>query len=187
MKMAVLVADAFQDSEYFLPKIEIEKLGVTTEVISIRRDPIEIYSFFSRIGTLDVQATFDTVDPRDYIGVLVPGGARSPATLSQNIEARAFVRAVNERGGLIAPICRGALLPAAAGVVSGRRVRGFHLDAEYPELVVRPAVQDAGGLWVADLPVVVDGNLISSRHPDDVPHFAYAIRQWLQALAGAKH
>jgi hypothetical protein len=61
MKIGVLAADEFQDSEYFLPKIEIEKLGLETEVISLSRAPIEIYSFFSRIGLLDVQKTIDEV------------------------------------------------------------------------------------------------------------------------------
>src|SRR5215470_15632835 len=72
-KVVVLIADGFQDSEYFLPKIEIERLGVETEVISLRREPIEIYSFFSRIGLLDVQKAIKEVNPRDYIGLLIPG------------------------------------------------------------------------------------------------------------------
>jgi hypothetical protein len=63
---------------------------------------------------------------------------------------------------------------------------GFHLGEQYPELVVRPAVEKAGGLWSDDKPVVVDGNLISSRHPDDVPQFIAAIRQWLGQHAEAK-
>ena len=134
MKIAVLVADAFQDSEYFLPKIEIEKLGVATEVVSLKREPVEIYSFFARIGLLDVQKTIREADPSDYAGVLVPGGAKSPAILGE----------------------------------------------QWPELVVRPTIEKFGGIWVGDQPVVVDGNLISSRHPDDVAHFIGAIRDWLQ-------
>jgi DJ-1/PfpI family len=79
-KVAALVADAFQDSEYFLPKIALQdQLGLDVEVISLKRDPIEIYSNFSRIGLLDVNKTIQEADPRDYIGVLIPGGARSPA------------------------------------------------------------------------------------------------------------
>jgi len=53
MKIGVLLADAFQDSEYFLPKFDIEGSGVRMEVISLESKPIEIYSYFSRIGTLD--------------------------------------------------------------------------------------------------------------------------------------
>ena len=84
MKIGVLVADGFQDSEYFLPKFEIEKMDVQTEVISLTREPIEIYSFFTRIGLLDVNTSIQEANPDDYIGVLVPGGAKSPAILSEN-------------------------------------------------------------------------------------------------------
>jgi DJ-1/PfpI family len=95
MKIGVLVADGFQDSEYFLPKIEIEKVGVATEVISLTRAPVEISSFFTRIGLLDVQKTVDEADPADYTGVLVPGGAKSPAILSESEAALRFLREIN--------------------------------------------------------------------------------------------
>jgi putative intracellular protease/amidase len=71
-KVAVLVADAFQDSEYFRLKIEIEKLGVETETISISKSPVEIYSFFKSIGHLNVDKSIDEAKPGDYVGVLVP-------------------------------------------------------------------------------------------------------------------
>jgi putative intracellular protease/amidase len=174
------VADAFQDSEYFLPKIEIEKLGVETEVLSLKREPVEIYSFFARIGLLDVHKTIGEADPSEYAGVLVPGGAKSPAILSESKEALSFLREIDAAGKLIAPICRGSLLVANSGIVKGRRMTGFHMGEQWPELVVRPTIEKFGGIWVGDQPVVVDGNLISSRHPDDVAHFIGAIRDWLK-------
>jgi protease I len=54
----------------------------------------------------------------------------------------------------------------------------FHLEEQYPELIVRPAVEAASGIWVSDEPVVVDRNIISSRHPDDLAHFSKAIARW---------
>jgi protease I len=177
--IAVLVADGFQDAEYFLPKIEIERLGVKTEVVSLTREPVEIYSFFSRIGLLDVQRTIQEADPHEYAGVLVPGGAKSPTILAESETVLSFIRQINGEGKLVAPICRGTLLVASSGIVKNRPVTGFHLRDEYPELVVRPVVEQFGGLWREDQPVVVDKNLISSRHPDDMPHFTGAIREWL--------
>ena len=106
MRIGVLAADGFQDSEYFLPKIAIEKLGVDTEVISLAREPIEIYSFFSRIGLLDVQKTIEEANTNDYVGVLVPGGAKSPALLSESEAVLSFLRQMNGSNKLIAPICR---------------------------------------------------------------------------------
>lgn len=179
MKIGVLVADGFQDSEYFLPKIEIEKLGVQTEVISLARKPVEIYSFFGKIGLLDVQKTIQEADPGDYSGVLVPGGAKSPALLSESEAVLSFLRHINGEHKLVAPICRGSMLVAISGIVKNRRITGFHLGDQYPELVVQPIVERFGGIWSDDRPVVIDGNLISSRHPDDAPHFVGAIREWL--------
>jgi putative intracellular protease/amidase/glyoxylase-like metal-dependent hydrolase (beta-lactamase superfamily II) len=180
-KVAVLIADAFQDSEYFLPKIEIEKLGVETETISISKNPVEIYSFFKGIGHLNIDKTIDEVRPEDYVGVLVPGGAKSPAILAEDERALSFLRKVNSAGRMIAPICRGTLLVATSGIVKDREITGFHQINQYPDLAVKPVVEKFGGLWREDKPVVISGNLISSRHPDDIESFSKAIRNWLRS------
>ena len=179
-RLAALVADAFQDSEYFLPKIALEdQLGLQVEVVSLRREPIEIYSYFSRIGTLDVNKTIHEANPRDYVGVLVPGGAKSPTLLAENSQVLSFLRAIDEQKKLVASICRGSLLVAKSGIAKGRQLTGFHLEDEYPELIIRPIVEANGGIWRSDEPVVVDGNLVSSRHPSDIEHFTGGIRRWL--------
>jgi protease I len=152
---------------------------VRMEVISLESKPIEIYSYFSRIGTLDVDKTIRDADPADYIGVLVPGGAKSPAILAESEEVLSFLRRINSHRRLVASICRGSLLVARSGIAEGRHLTGFHLASEYPDLVIRPIVEKYGGIWRDDMPVVVDGNLISSRHPNDVSHFSGAIRDWL--------
>jgi protease I len=186
-KVAALVADAFQDSEYFLPKIALQdQLGLDVEVISLKRDPIEIYSNFSRIGLLDVNKTIQEADPRDYIGVLIPGGARSPALLAENQEVLSFLRQINDQKKLVASICRGSLLVAKSGIAKGRHLTGFHLDKEFPDLVIRPIVEASGGIWSDNSPVVVDGNLVSSRHPNDIEHFLGGIRSWLSQQSNSK-
>src|SRR5262245_14673913 len=120
-KVGILAADGFQDSELFLPKIAIEKLDVETEVISLTRDPIEIYSFFSEIGLLYVQKAIEEADPADYIGIVVPGGAKSPAILAESETVLSFLRRIDGEQKLIAPICRGTLLVATADIVKNRR------------------------------------------------------------------
>lgn len=179
MKIAVLVADGFQDSEYFLPKVGIERLGVKTEVVSLSSGSVEIWSYFSRIGTLDVGRAIGEAKADDYDGALVPGGAKSPALLAESAEVLDFVRAMNNANKMVASICRGSLLVASSGVCRGRHMTGFHLEDQYPHLAVRPVIETNGGIWVGGRPVVVEGNLISSRHPDDVPEFMSAIDAWL--------
>jgi protease I len=179
-KVAALVADAFQDSEYFLPKIALQdQLGLDVEVVSTNKEPIEIYSYFSRIGMLDVNKSIDEADPNDYIGVLVPGGAKSPALLAEDPSIIAFLRKINDDEKLVASICRGSLLVAKSGIARGRNLTGFHLNNQFPDLVIRPIVEENGGIWSDDKPVVIDGNLVSSRHPNDIEHFIAGIRQWL--------
>ena len=128
---------------------------------------------------LDVERSIDEADPEAYAGVLVPGGAKSPALLAQSDTVLSFLREINGMHKLVAPICRGTLLVASSGIVKDRHVTGFHLGKQYPDLVVQPIVEKFGGIWRDDEPVVVDGNLISSRHPDDIAHFSGAIRDWL--------
>jgi len=180
-KVAVLVADAFQDSEYFLPKIEIEKLGVETETLSISKTPVEIYSFFRGIGHLNIDKAIDEAKIGDYAGVLVPGGAKSPAILAEDERVLSFLREMDDAEKMIAPICRGTMLVATSGIVKEREITGFHLSSQYPDLAVKPLVEKYGGLWREDKPVVISGNLISSRHPDDIHYFSSAIRDWLRS------
>jgi protease I len=179
-KVAALIADAFQDSEYFLPKIALQdQLDLDVEVISTKKEPVEIYSYFSRIGMLDVDKSINDADPNDYIGVLVPGGAKSPALLAEDPAILAFLRKINDDQKLVASICRGSLLVAKSGIARGRHLTGFHLAQEFPDLIIRPIVEENGGIWSDDKPVVIDANLISSRHPNDIEYFTEGIRQWL--------
>ena len=156
-----------------------DQLGLDIEVVSTKKEPVEIYSYFSRIGMLDVNRSIDDADPNDYIGVLVLGGAKSPALLAENPAILAFLRKINDDQKLVASICRGSLLVAKSGIARGRHLTGFHLDKEFPDLVIRPIVEESGGIWSDDKPVVIDENLISSRHPNDIQYFTEGIRQWL--------
>ena len=83
-KIAALVADAFQEEEYFFPKIALNEAGYHVEVVSSRKEPVEIYSYFARTGLLDVDRAIADARPEDYVGVLIPGGAKSPALLAED-------------------------------------------------------------------------------------------------------
>src|SRR5262245_26616972 len=170
-KVAALVADGFQEEEFFLPKVALNRAGYAVEVVSIRNDPIEIYSFFRRTGLLDVDRCTDEVSPGEYVGILVPGGANSPALLADDARVRAFVQEVDRCGNMVACICRGTLLPVRADIIRGRRITGFNDAAAYPDLVVAPHALAAGAIWIDGEPVVVDGRLVSSPHPDFADKF----------------
>ncbi len=179
-KIAALVADAFQEEEYFLPKIALQSAGYEIEVVSMRSSPIEMYSFFSPTGKLDVDKPIAEAKAADYVGVLIPGGAKSPALLAESAAVRQFVQEANARGIMLAAICRGSLLLAKSEVISGKRVTGFHDAEQFPDLVVQPHAEAAGAEWV-DAPVVTDGNLVTSPHPDEIAAFNKAMFAFLDA------
>jgi len=162
-KIAALIADAFQGEEYSFPKVALNQGGCRVEVVSSGKQPVEIYSYFARTGLLDVERVIADARPEDYVGVLIPGGAKSPALLAEDPRVTKFVQDVSARGGVIACICRGSLLAARSKVVAGHRMTGFNDSASYPEFVVQPDAEAAGATWVQDAPVVVDRNLVTRR------------------------
>src|SRR5262245_61675560 len=169
-KIAALIADAFQEEEYFFPKVALNEAGYRVEVVSSRKEPVEIYSYFARTGLLDVDRAIAEARPDDYVGVLVPV-----------VRVTKFVQDLSARGGVIACICRESMLAARSRVVAGRRMTGFNDSASYPDLVVQPDAEAAGATWVQDASVVVDRNLVTSPHPRHSAAFAAAI---IEALRG---
>src|SRR5262245_40282546 len=180
-KIAALVADAFQEEEYFFPKVALNEAGYEVEVVSSRKEPVEMFSYFARTGLLDVQRAITEARPEDYVGVLIPGGAKSPALLAEDPRVTKFVQDVSARGGVIACICRGSMLAARSKVVVGRRMTGFNDSVTYAELVVQPDAEAAGATWVQDAPVVVDRNLVTSPHPRYSTAFSAAIVEALRS------
>ncbi len=178
-RIAALIADGFQEEEFLVPRFALQLLGARVETVSSKKAPVEIYSYFEKVGTYDINHAIDAVDAKDFDGILIPGGAKSPVILSQDERVKAFVRAIAKADKLVACICRGALLAANAGIVRGRRITGFSGDSalsaeQYKELAVEPVVIGCGGVW-ENHRVVVDRNFISSRHPRDVQFFVGAL------------
>ena len=83
-RIAALIADGFQEEECLVPRFALQLLGAQVDIISSTKRPIEIYSYFEKVGTYDVDHSIDEVDPSQFDGILIPGGAKSPATLSQD-------------------------------------------------------------------------------------------------------
>src|SRR5262245_11773603 len=97
-KIAALVADALQEEEYFFPKVALNEAGYQVEVVSSHKQAVEIYSYFARTGLLDVERAIADARPEDYVGVFIPGGAKSPALLAEDPRITKFVQDVSARG-----------------------------------------------------------------------------------------
>ncbi|CAG4889119.1 type 1 glutamine amidotransferase domain-containing protein [Paraburkholderia saeva] len=161
-KVAVLAVDGFEQAELVEPKRALTDAGATVHVISTKSGTIQGFRHVDKGDTVNVDATFDKAKPDDYDAVVLPGGVVNGDAIRLLPQAQAFLKAVDSARKPIAVICHGTWLPVSAGILKGRTV------TSWPSL--QDDIRNAGGTWV-DQEVVQDGNLISSRKPDDLPAF----------------
>jgi protease I len=168
----ILTADKFEDFELFVPYFRLIEEGVAVDVAAPTKETItgENGYYFE-----NVDLTIDEVDPQKYDLLFVPGGHPhgAPTTVRNNVKAQEIARAFFEADKLVAAICHGPYLLVSADVVSGRRLTSFWGDG------VPDEIRAAGGIYV-DESVVVDGNLITSRWPMDIPAFMQEVMRVLK-------
>ena len=162
LRVVILTADAFEDMELFYPMFRLLESGATVEVAAPTMDPIHGEHGYG----LKPVKTFEQVDPDDYDLLVIPGGFPdgAPATVRRHPKAIGITRAFFARNKPVASICHGPWTLADAGVVRGRHVTSYWHDG-VPEDLKR-----AGAIY-EDAPVVVDGSLVTSRWPMDLPDF----------------
>ena len=140
--------------------------GHTAELLSTDEGEVQLFDHLDRSSTQRVDRRVADVAVADYDALVLPGGVANPDALRMDTDAVAFVRDFIDSGKPVAAICH-----APWTLVEADRVRGRRL-ASWPSL--QTDVRNGGGEWVDD-EVVVDGNLITSRKPDDVPAFSKAL------------
>jgi protease I len=161
-KVAILAADMFERVELEEPRKALEEAGADVEIVSIHDGEIQGFDHFDPANTVPVDRTVEEASPDEYDALLVPGGVGNPDQLRGDEDAVAFVRGFHEAGKPMAFICHGPWVLVESGAVRGKRV------TSWPTL--ETDIRNAGGDWV-DEEVVVDGNLVTSRKPDDIPAF----------------
>jgi protease I len=164
-QLLAFVGDIYEDLELWYPKLRLEEAGYT-----VRLAGEEIRTFAGKHGypaTADVLVADAHVD--GYAGLLIPGGFM-PDRLRRNGDVLGLTRDFHAQGKLVAFICHGGWIPISAKILQGRRATG--------SLGIKDDLENAGAIWV-DEPVVVDGNLVSSRTPKDLPAFAQAMVRFL--------
>ena len=162
LHIAILVTDGFEQVELTQPKDALEGEGAITKIVSDKRGMVQGMNHDKPADQFPVDLTFDDAYSQDFDAVLLPGGEVNSARI-RNIEpAQKIVQGITAQGKPIAVICHGAWLLASAGLVQGKTMTS-HQDLEQD-------LKKAGVNWV-DQEVVVDGNWVSSRKPDDIPAF----------------
>ena len=161
-KAVMLTADKFEDMELFFPFFRLVEAGWHVDIAAPTKK--EICGEHGYV--LKPSLSFEEVNPDDYDLLLIPGGFPdgAPATVRRAKRAQEVTRSFFEKNKVVASICHGPWTLASSDVVRGRRLTSFWHDG------VPEDVKAAGGIW-EDKEVVVDGNLITSRWPMDLPAF----------------
>ncbi len=161
-RAVIVTADGFEDMELFVPYFRLLEAGVEVDVVAPNAGPIRGEHGYG----LKVTKRIADVDPDDYDLLVVPGGFPdgAPATVRKVPEAQAIAKAFFAKDKPVASICHGPWLLVSAGLVKGRKLTSYWHDG------VPEEIQGAGGTY-EDAEVVVDGNLVTSRWPMDLPAF----------------
>lgn len=170
-RVAIIATDYFEESELFSPLETLRGAGASVDVIAPEGGELKSLKHVEPGKSVKVDKTLDEVNPNDYDALVVPGGAVNADHLRMKEKAREFLRAITDDGKPVAIICHGPWLLVSAGLASGKRLTSYFTIAD--------DMRNAGADWV-DKECVIDGNLITSRNPDDLPAFNEAI---ISALA----
>lgn len=172
-KIAILVADGFEQIELTRPRQDISEAGAEVHLVSLESGEVQAMNGdINKADTFKVDKTVDDVSASDYHGLLLPGGTINPDTLRRNDKAVSFVRDFFRQHKPVAAICHAPITLIEAGVVDGRTVTSF------PS--IKTDLKNAGANWV-DEEVVCDEGLVTSRTPDDLDAFcAKAIEEFAE-------
>ena len=161
-RVAFLATDMVEQAELVEPWKAVEQAGGSPELISLEEGEIQGFDHYDKADTFQVDRTVEDASVDDYDGLVIPGGVGNPDTMRADENAVRFVRDFMESGKPLAVICHGPWMLVEAGVVRGKKLTSFSS--------IKTDVKNAGGDWVNE-EVVVDGNLVTSRQPDDIPAF----------------
>jgi protease I len=174
-RIAILVADGFEQVEMTEPLKALEEAGARADLISPNPDKVKGWEHTEWGNEFEVDVPLSRAKADDYDGLVLPGGVMNPDKLRQNTQALDFVRAFFDAGKPVAAICHGPWTLIDAGVTKGREMTSY--------ASIKADLKNAGVKWV-DREVVVDNGLVTSRKPDDLPTFN---RKMVEEFAEGKH
>jgi protease I len=161
-KVAILVAEGFEQVELTEPKKALDDAGAETRIVSPAKGEVQGWKHFDKADKFKVDVPLEQADAAEFDALLLPGGVANPDQLRMQPKAVQFVREFFDAGKPVAAICHGPWTLIEAGAVKGRTL------TSWPSL--KTDLTNAGAKWV-DQEVVVDNGLVSSRKPADIPAF----------------
>lgn len=174
-RVAVLMTDGVEQVEYTKPRSFLEEQGVQVTLLSPKQagEQVQGFNHLEPGDKFKVDLNVKDAQPGDYDLLLLPGGVANPDQLRLSPESIAFIKAFGDEDKPIAAICHGPWPLIDAGVAESKHM------TSWPSL--QADLKNAGAEWT-DEEVVVDGKLITSRKPDDIPAFNEALRKQLMVL-----
>jgi protease I len=161
-KVAILVADGFEQVELTEPKKALDQAGAETKIVSPSKGKVKGWKHTEWGDEMPVDVPLAQARAEEFDALLLPGGVMNPDHLRRKPEVQRFVKAFFDAGKPVAAICHGPWTLIDAGVARGRKMTSYE--------TIQMDLKNAGVNWV-DQEVVVDGNLVTSRKPDDIPAF----------------
>jgi protease I len=165
-RILIVATDGFEEWELFGPREILQKRGAEVVLASLKADPIQATIHDDPGKTIRPDLTVDQADADDFDALILPGGVRNPDHLRANARVIQLIRDFAAQGKPVAAICHGPWLLVEADLLRGRTA------TSWPS--IRTDLKNAGAN-VVDEPVVTDGNIITSRKPDDVEPFTNAV------------
>jgi protease I len=174
-KVAILVADGFEQVELAKPREALEDAGAETKIVSPKSGQIQGMHHADKGDKFDVDIPLDEARAEEFDALMIPGGLMNPDQLRSTPEALEFTRHFFKEHKPVAAICHGPWVLIDAGVVCGRKLTSWP--------AIKTDVKNAGANWV-DEEVVVDNGLVTSRKPDDIPAFN---KKMIEEFCEGKH
>jgi protease I len=174
-KVAILVANGFEQVELTEPKAALEKAGAVTQIVSPEDGEVKGFKHDKWGDSFSVDVALADADCKNYDALLLPGGVMNPDKLRMITRAVDFIKGFIKAGKPVAAICHGPWTLIEADAVRGRTV------TSWPSL--KTDLRNAGAEWV-DEEVMVDHGLVTSRNPDDIPAFN---KKMIEEFAEGRH
>lgn len=166
MKVAVLIADGFEQVEMTEPKKALENAGAIVKLISPNPHKVQGVQNDNKMDSFTVDVPLDHANANEYDALVLPGGVINPDQLRLSSRAIEFIKQMVYANKPVAAICHGPWT-----LINAQAVKG-HTVTSWPSIKID--LMNAGAHWV-DQPVVRDKNIVTSRKPDDLPHFNKAM------------
>ena len=174
LKVAILIENGFEQVEMTEPRKALKDAGAEVAIVSPQKEKVRGWNHTEWGDQYPVDKPLDHAKPEDFDALLLPGGVMNPDKLRMEPKAVEFAKSFFEAGKPVAAICHAPWTVLEVGAVKGKKI------TSWPSL--KTDLQNAGAKWV-DEEVVVDGNLVTSRKPDDLPAFN---REMLKLFSSAR-